>query len=140
MASEQRLGQVFLNLLVNAAQAIPEGNAAGNQVRVATRLDGDRVVVEVQDTGAGMPPQVRDRIFDPFFTTKPAGVGTGLGLTICHGIVAGLGGDIQVDSEVGVGTTFRVRLPASASNRAPAGEGGPAATVRGSPPRIRKIP
>ncbi len=111
LASEQRLGQVFLNLLVNAAQAIPEGNTMGNQIRVATRADGDRVIVEVQDTGAGMPPQVRERIFDPFFTTKPPGVGTGLGLTICHGIIAGLGGDIQVESTVGVGTTFRVRLP-----------------------------
>jgi PAS domain S-box-containing protein len=111
LASEQRLGQVFLNLLVNAAQAIPEGNPMGNQIRVVTRTDGDRVIVEVKDTGAGMPPQVRERIFDPFFTTKPAGVGTGLGLTICHGIVAGLGGDIQAESAVGVGTTFRVRLP-----------------------------
>ncbi len=129
MASDHRLGQVFLNLLLNAAQAIPEGNAAGNEIRLGTRLDGDRVVVEVGDTGAGMPPKVKEHIFDPFFTTKPAGVGMGLGLTICHGIVAGLGGDIQVESELGVGTTFRVRLPAST---APA--------TRRPPPAIRKVP
>ncbi len=111
-ASEHRLGQVFLNLLINAAQAIPEGNAAENEIRVSTRLDGaGRVVVEVRDTGSGIPQEHLPRIFDPFFTTKPIGVGTGLGLSICHAIVSNLGGELQVESEVGRGSTFRVLLP-----------------------------
>jgi len=111
-ASERRLGQVFLNLLINAAQAIPEGQAHRNFVRAETRTDeSGRALVEIQDTGAGIPSEVLGRIFDPFFTTKPVGVGTGLGLSICHGIVTSLGGEIQVDSAPGRGTTFRVLLP-----------------------------
>ncbi|MFP2911938.1 ATP-binding protein, partial [Pyxidicoccus sp. 3LFB2] len=112
MANEGKLSQVFLNLVVNAAQAIPEGAAHRHEIRLATRRDGyGRVVVEVTDTGVGIPREVIDRIFDPFFTTKPVGVGTGLGLSICHSIVSGLGGDITVESELGRGTTFRVVLP-----------------------------
>jgi PAS domain S-box-containing protein len=112
MANEGKLSQVFLNLVVNAAQAIPEGAAHRHEIRLATRRDGrGRVVVEVQDTGVGIPREVIDRIFDPFFTTKPVGVGTGLGLSICHSIISGLGGDITVESEPGRGTTFRVVLP-----------------------------
>ncbi len=111
-ASEVRLGQVFLNLLVNAAQAIPEGRVADNEVRVRTRADGDTVIVEIEDTGVGMDARTRDRIFDPFFTTKVVGQGTGLGLSISHGIITTLGGRIDVESEVGKGTTFRVSLPA----------------------------
>jgi PAS domain S-box-containing protein len=111
-ASERRLGQVFLNLLINAAQAIPEGQAQQNFVRAETRTDASgRAVVEIQDTGSGIPPELLGRIFDPFFTTKPVGVGTGLGLSICHGIVTSLGGEIQVDSAPGRGSTFRVLLP-----------------------------
>lgn len=110
--NEARLGQVFLNLLVNAAQAIPEGAAASNQIRITTRDDGERVVVEVADTGVGIAPEARGRLFDPFFTTKPIGVGTGLGLAVSMGIVRGLGGSIEVDSEIGGGSTFRVLLPA----------------------------
>jgi signal transduction histidine kinase/CheY-like chemotaxis protein len=113
-ASSVRLSQVFLNLLVNAAQAIPEGNADRHAIRVATRAAGGFVEVLISDSGAGIAPEHRDRVFDPFFTTKPQGVGTGLGLSICHGIVTGLEGTIDFESEVGVGTTFRVRLPASA--------------------------
>jgi two-component system, cell cycle sensor histidine kinase and response regulator CckA len=111
-ASEVRLGQVFLNLIVNAAQAIPEGRVAENQVRVRTRAEGDRVIVEIIDTGVGMDHDTRDRIWDPFFTTKEVGTGTGLGLSISHGIITTIGGSIDVDSEVGKGTTFRVTLPA----------------------------
>jgi signal transduction histidine kinase len=111
-ANESRLGQVFLNLVVNAAQAIPEGRASSNTIRVATYLGpGGRVVVEVGDTGSGMPRDVLKRLFTPFFTTKPVGVGTGLGLSICHRIVTALGGDITVESVVGRGSTFRVTLP-----------------------------
>ncbi|HYO59468.1 PAS domain S-box protein [Archangium sp.] len=112
--NEGRLCQVFLNLVVNAAQAIPEGTAEKNEIRLVTRAgEPGRVVVEVQDTGAGIPPEVLGRIFDPFFTTKPVGVGTGLGLSICHGIITSLGGDISVESEPGRGTTVRVVLPAA---------------------------
>jgi len=115
-ASESRLGQVFLNLLVNAAQAIPEGDVAKNEIRVRTRTDDNgRAVVTVSDTGAGIPAEVMNRIFDPFFTTKAVGVGTGLGLFICHGIVKALGGEIAVDSVPGQGTAFRVILPAARS-------------------------
>lgn len=113
-ASESRLAQVFLNLIVNAAQAIREGDAAANQIRVRTRVaPSGQVQVEISDTGSGMSPEVRARIFDPFFTTKAVGVGTGLGLSICHGIVSALGGEIQVESQLGVGTTMRVLLPAA---------------------------
>jgi nitrogen-specific signal transduction histidine kinase/CheY-like chemotaxis protein len=113
-ANEGRLGQVFLNLIVNAAQSIPEGRADKNEIRIVTRMDDQgRVVVEVRDTGSGIPESVISRIFDPFFTTKPIGVGTGLGLSICHRIIVKLGGQIQVESQAGRGTVFRVILPAS---------------------------
>jgi C4-dicarboxylate-specific signal transduction histidine kinase/CheY-like chemotaxis protein len=106
-----RLVQVFLNLLLNASQAIDEGHADANEIRVTSRRNGEgQVVVEVRDTGQGVAPDVIGRIFDPFFTTKDVGKGTGLGLSICHGIVASAGGEIQVESEVGRGTVFRVVL------------------------------
>lgn len=112
LANEGKLGQVFLNLLVNAAQAIPEGAPDANQIRVTTRRDGgDRVLVEVADTGRGMPPDVLRRVFDPFFTTKPIGKGTGLGLSICHKIITSLGGEIEAESKPGKGSVFRVYLP-----------------------------
>jgi signal transduction histidine kinase/ActR/RegA family two-component response regulator len=115
-ADRGRLGQVFLNLLINAAQALPDGDPDANAVTVRTCTDGQgRAVVEIRDTGVGIPPEVRDRIFDPFFTTKPVGVGTGLGLSICHSIVSALGGDIAVESEIGRGTVFRLVLPPSAA-------------------------
>ena len=110
-ASESRLGQVFLNLVVNAAQAIPEGHAESNEIRISTAVEpGGNVIVDIADTGAGMPPEVQGQLFTPFFTTKPIGVGTGLGLSICHSIIAGFGGTIEVHSEVGKGTSFRVSL------------------------------
>jgi CheY-like chemotaxis protein len=114
VANEARLGQVFLNLLLNAVQALPEGRVEQNEIRVVVRYGaGDRVIVEVHDNGVGIAPQVRGRIFEPFFTTKPVGIGTGLGLAICHGIVTALGGSLTVESEVGAGSTFRVELPAA---------------------------
>ncbi len=114
-ANESRLGQVFLNLIINAAQSIPEGSAHKNEISVTSALGVDgRVVVEIRDTGSGMTADIQKRLFTPFFTTKPIGVGTGLGLSICHRIVSGLGGEITVDSKVGVGTTFRVHLPVAA--------------------------
>jgi CheY-like chemotaxis protein/two-component sensor histidine kinase len=112
-ANESRLGQVFVNLLVNAAHAIPEGRADRNEIRIATSVTSDqRVRIAITDTGTGMPPEVVARIFTPFFTTKPVGVGTGLGLAICHQLVAALGGEITLDTAVGRGTTFFVTLPA----------------------------
>jgi PAS domain S-box-containing protein len=106
-----RLEQVFLNLVLNAAQAMPEGDAADHEIRIELASDGDTVRVEVADDGMGMAPNVLDRIFDPFFTTKPPGVGTGLGLPICRSIVRAHGGDIDVRSTPGQGSTFTVTLP-----------------------------
>ena len=110
--NESRLGQVFLNLLLNAAQAIPEGAAETHRVMVTTRQVREGwVAIEVSDTGLGILPENVPHIFEPFFTTKPVGLGTGLGLSVCHGIVTGLGGRIEVESQPGRGTTFRVLLP-----------------------------
>jgi PAS domain S-box-containing protein len=109
--NETRLGQVFLNLLVNAAQSIPEGAADRNEIRVLTRLDEQgRIVIDVRDTGGGIPEHVQPRIFEPFFTTKPVGVGTGLGLSICHGIIQSLGGVLRFETVPGRGTVFQVLL------------------------------
>ncbi|MFL5249839.1 MAG: ATP-binding protein [Myxococcales bacterium] len=109
-----RLGQVFLNLIVNAAQAIPEGAVEQNEIRVSTSTDEKgRAMVAIRDTGTGMPPEVLRHLFDPFFTTKPTGVGSGLGLNISRGIVSSLGGEILVSSEPGRGSEFRVLLPAA---------------------------
>jgi two-component system cell cycle sensor histidine kinase/response regulator CckA len=116
MASESQLSQVIVNLVVNAADAIlPDATADRREVRISTRLTVDGwIEIAVRDTGTGIPVEVRDKIFDPFFTTKPVGVGTGLGLAICHGIVRTHGGTLSFDTEVGVGTTMKVRLPPSA--------------------------
>jgi PAS domain S-box-containing protein len=111
-----RLGQVLVNLLLNAAQAIPPGHPQENEICVTTYTAPDgSAVIEVRDTGTGIPQELRERIFDPFFTTKAVGEGTGMGLPICRGIVSGLGGTIAVESEPGQGSTFRVTLrPAAA--------------------------
>jgi signal transduction histidine kinase len=121
LGDASRLGQVFLNLLSNATQAIPEGHPAQHELRVSSRREEPgRVVVAVSDTGAGIPPEVLPRIFEPFFTTKSVGVGTGLGLSICHTYVQAMGGEIRVRTEVGRGTTFEVVLhQAPAAERAP---------------------
>lgn len=114
LADEARLSQVFVNLLVNAAQAIGGGNPEGNEIRVSTSTDEDgKAVIEIGDTGPGIPASILGRLFDPFFTTKPVGLGTGLGLSICHNIVTGMGGEITATNREERGTTFRVVLPAS---------------------------
>jgi PAS domain S-box-containing protein len=113
MADEGRLTQVFINLLVNAAHAIPEGDAEKHEIRVVTRADSRTVSIEVHDTGTGIAPEALPRIFDPFFTTKAVGSGTGLGLAICHAIVTALGGRIEIESTPGRSTTARVVLPAA---------------------------
>lgn len=116
---ESRLGQVFLNLLVNAAHAIPVESAQEHRIRVSlTTGDEGEVTIEVEDTGVGMSHATRDRLFTPFFTTKPLGSGTGLGLAICHRIVTSMGGSIQIESELGTGTLVRVTLPPSPQGRA----------------------
>jgi two-component system cell cycle sensor histidine kinase/response regulator CckA len=117
-ASETRLGQVVRNLLMNAAQAIPEGHPERNEIRLVTRAAAGHVEITVADTGPGVDPDLRARIFEPFFTTKPVGAGTGLGLFVCRNIIAAMGGDIDVGESPGGGALFRVRLPVSTAPRA----------------------
>lgn len=115
LGNESRLGQVFLNLIMNAVQAIPDGKAHANEIRILTGTAPDgRVVIEIADTGSGIPPEILGRLFTPFVTTKPVGIGTGIGLSICHRIVTDLGGEITAESKPGEGARFRVILPAAA--------------------------
>lgn len=102
-----QLNQVFMNLIVNAAHAIPERGT----ITLASRAEGDWVCIEVSDTGTGMTEEVKRRIFEPFYTTKPVGKGTGLGLSLSFSIVQKHGGRIEVESEPGVGTCFKVWVP-----------------------------
>jgi signal transduction histidine kinase/CheY-like chemotaxis protein len=130
IGDETRLHQVTMNLCTNAVQAMPEGGVLRVVLeRVELSLPhalkrgqlpaGAYVHLTVSDTGTGIPPPIVDRIFDPFFTTKSVGEGTGLGLSLVHGIVADLGGAIEVASKVGAGTTFQIWLPASAETARP---------------------
>jgi PAS domain S-box-containing protein len=133
-ASESRLSQVVLNLLINAAQAIPEGRADVNEIEVfAEQFDAGHVVVGVRDTGVGMSADLQRRLFTPFFTTKPIGVGTGLGLSICHRIISSFNGRIEVESAPGRGSTFRIVLPVNDQPRVAAPPPGPSpvASARG---------
>lgn len=109
----QQINQVFMNLLVNASHAIKEEG----KITVRSRLDNDFVVIEISDTGCGIPPENLSKIFEPFFTTKEVGKGTGLGLSLSYRIVEKHGGTIDVRTEVGVGSTFTVRLPVSIAER-----------------------
>ena len=113
------LNQVFLNLIVNAAHAISDrhGTSGEGKIVVRTRAEGDHAIVEIRDNGGGIPEEIRSRIFDPFFTTKEVGRGTGQGLAIARSIVVDKhGGEIEVDTVVGEGTTFRIKLPLSSPN------------------------
>jgi len=130
LGTESRLGQVFLNLIVNAAQAIAEGRADANEIRIRTRLERGRVVVEISDTGPGIPEETLSKLFTPFFTTKQNGVGTGLGLVICQRILAAFGGDIGVRSAVGQGTVARVTLPVAQAERSAPDSVAPAPLTR----------
>jgi signal transduction histidine kinase/BarA-like signal transduction histidine kinase len=113
-AEEGQLARVFMNLILHAAQATGDGGAAQHTIVLATRTDAaGRAVAEVTDDGPGMPRELLHRIFDPFFAAAPEGSATGLGLAVCHTIVTSLGGEIDVESEIGKGTTFRVSLPAA---------------------------
>ena len=114
-ASAPRLGQVFLNLLVNAAQAIPKHSRDDHEIRIRAQVRDRMVRVEIEDTGNGIPEDVRGRIFDPFFTTKPFGEGSGLGLWICHGIIRSIGGTIEArPGAASRGTCFVMDLPIAA--------------------------
>ncbi len=119
--SQTELQQVFLNLINNALDAM---NQTGGSLKISTHLADDKILIEVADTGPGIPRANLAHIFDPFFTTKPVGKGTGLGLSICYGIIKKMGGEIDVNSVVDMGTTFRIQLPVRPK---PEGAGQPAA-------------
>lgn len=110
---ESRLGRVFLDLILNAAQSITPGDPAAQRIVLSVEGRGDQTLVSVQDSGCGIAPDVQDRVFDPFFTTKGVGHGTGLGLWIARSTVEGFGGTIEIESEVGAGTKVTVTLPSS---------------------------
>jgi C4-dicarboxylate-specific signal transduction histidine kinase len=114
MANEGQLGQVLLNLITNAVQAIPDGDVLNHEIRVTAGADeqGD-LIVEISDTGSGVAPHLLARIFEPYFSTKPVGQGTGLGLSISHHIITSVDGTLSVTSEAGHGATFRIQLPAA---------------------------
>jgi two-component system NtrC family sensor kinase len=111
VANEARLVQVVMNLVMNAVQSLP-GGRSGDVVAITTRSEGERVLIEIADTGPGVPAGEREHIFEPFVTTKPLGEGTGLGLFVCRNIVRGLGGEVSVHDRAGGGALFRVSLPA----------------------------
>jgi signal transduction histidine kinase len=104
-----KLQQVILNVLLNAEHAMRESSA--KRLTAVTRRQGNRVVISITDTGTGIAPDVLPRIFEPFFTTKPAGEGTGLGLSVSYGIVQAHGGELRVESTLGVGTTMEISVP-----------------------------
>jgi PAS domain S-box-containing protein len=134
LADQGRLTQLVTNLLVNAAHAIVEGHAHDNRIAVTTEDRGDALVLVVEDTGEGIPAAIRERIFDPFFTTKPTGRGGGMGLTVCTEIVRLHAGTIAVESEVGRGARFEVRLPFANGLRVPPGQ-----EPRGAVPRRGRV-
>ena len=114
IANESRLGQVIINLMVNASHAMPERATTASRITIRTRrLPGGEAGIDVEDNGTGIDPDVLPRLFDPFFTTKQAGLGTGLGLSVCQSIVTSLGGRISVETALGRGTTFTIALPAA---------------------------
>ncbi len=130
-----RLAQVFANLLRNAAQAIAQGAPESNEIRVRFAVEGARQLVEISDTGVGIAAQSLPHVFEPFYTTTSPGLGTGLGLSLCQRFVTQVGGEIEVRSELGVGSTFRVLIPldtarASTVAPAPAAETGPSEPAR----------
>jgi two-component system NtrC family sensor kinase len=107
MASTNQMRQVMLNMLKNAKEAMPKGGT----LTVKTSKEVNKVLIHIQDTGVGIPEEIRDKIFEAFFTTKQKVKGVGLGLSVCYGIIKDHGGEIKVESEEGKGTTFRIRLP-----------------------------
>jgi signal transduction histidine kinase/CheY-like chemotaxis protein len=116
LGDEAKLSQVFVNLAVNAAQAMPVGDVANNEILVRTRAVGEELVIEISDTGVGIPEGMESRIFEPFVTTKPSGEGTGLGLSICRGLVEALRGELSAHRRCPRGTTMRVVLRAASAS------------------------
>jgi signal transduction histidine kinase len=114
-ADGEKLQQVFMNLLMNAKQAIE----AQGQIKIITEHDSSRneVTVTVGDTGSGIPPAIQEKIFDPFFTTKPTGQGTGLGLSVSYGIIKDHHGEIDVQSTPGKGCTFTITFPVTSDEQ-----------------------
>ncbi len=102
-----KIEEVFLNILSNSIDAI----SGEGEIKITTKRDEKNMVIEISDTGSGISEDIREKIFDPFFTTKDVGEGTGLGLSISYKIIKSHGGEIEVESEIGKGTTFRVTLP-----------------------------
>ena len=135
LATDGKVAQVFLNLLINAAHAVEEGHLEGNEIRVRTWAEGEDVFAEVSDSGGGIAPEIRDKLFTPFFTTKTVGKGSGLGLSICKSIVTGFGGRICLTSDVGEGACFLVSLPRLPHDWANRGRQTP--PQRATPGRIR---
>lgn len=138
-ADDARLGQVFINLLVNAAHAVGEEGGAGQEIFIRTATDDEgRAVITIEDSGPGIPEDVLPRIFDPFFTTKPVGLGTGLGLSICHNIIHDLGGNLSAANRQGGGASFTIVLPAA--KQASAGMRTPADALAAEPACSRALP
>jgi signal transduction histidine kinase len=106
-----KLQQVLVNLLINASQSFEDNKSEANVITVRTGQKGGSLFIEIADTGKGIPDHVLAHIFEPFYTTKPAGMGTGLGLSICREIVRRFRGTLEVQTQVGKGTTFTVSLP-----------------------------
>ncbi len=116
LGHDGKLQQIFTNIIINAMQAVGKAGT----ITVTTRSAEERVIIEIQDTGEGIPPEIQGKIFEPFFTTKEIGQGTGLGLSVTYGLVQDLHGDIAVHSEVGHGTTFTVSFPVCGSGQSDA--------------------
>ena len=141
LADTGRLSQVVLNLVVNAAQAMPDREREHNFIRVSTSATEDHGVITVEDNGSGMPDEVRQRVFEPFFTTKPPGEGQGMGLWISANIVRNLGGTLDVESEPGRGTIFRLGVPFAPASQPEAEVAPPRQPARRSVPKpLRRTP
>lgn len=132
VADAHQLQQVFLNLINNARQAINDSHDKGT-IMIRTRADGQQALIQIMDDGPGIPPENMSRIFDPFFTTKEVGKGTGLGLSVSYGIIREHGGEITVDSSVGKGTTFEIRMPVNQAELSESGHKNTADTSPGVP-------
>lgn len=133
IADETRLVQIFVNLILNAVDALPPARAAENRIAIRSRIEGEWAVVEVADNGPGIEPAIRDRVFDPFFTTKPVGEGTGLGLFVSRNLVQSFGGTISVDDAPGGGALFTLRFPAAAGPAPRGAATGPVAVPAPTP-------
>ena len=131
-----RLTQVFLNLFVNAAHAMKEGHVQENSLSVRTFVSEGRAVVEVRDSGEGIPTEIRERVFEPFFTTKKGGEGSGLGLYVCRNIVQSFGGDITLEPNADRGTLARVWVPLWRRSELPPRPAARTATASSAPARV----